>query len=401
MNGQATASRKLIDFPPVQTRLNVEEEQVLLRVLREAHTLSVGPEAEAFEKEWTEYLGCGDSVAVCNCSAALELAAILSGIGPGDEVILPAHTFVATAVPFARTGATLRWADIDPDTRVISGKSIASLITEKTKVIVVVHLYGLAADMDAIMPLADQHDLFVVEDCAQASGARYKGRQVGSIGHFGCFSFQTAKNITTLGEGGMFTVRDPQHAVQGRRLRWMGIWPFEGDRKQYWLPAMSDLVVPIAERWPQNFCMGEPNAGVGRLLMNRLDGINEHRRTQARRLANALVDYPELSFQQVPDGCKHAYHLMAVRYDGQPYGKNRDDLIQLLLDKYQLKCIVQYWPLYRAELFESFGFGQANVPHSDHFFDNMISIPWWSNMTDEIIDDIAVRLTKALAELRG
>ena len=162
------SNMELITFPAVQTRLNVEEEQALLRVVREGSVLAIGPEAEQFEKEWTEYIGCGDTVAVCNCSSALELAAILSDIGPGDEVILPAHTFVATAVPFARTGATLCWADIDPDSRVLSAESIATQITDKTKAIVVVHLYGLPADMDAIMSLATKHNLLVIEDCAQA-----------------------------------------------------------------------------------------------------------------------------------------------------------------------------------------------------------------------------------------
>ena len=392
---------ELITFPAVQTRLNVEEEQALLRVVREGSTLAIGPEAAEFEKEWTQYIGCGDTVAVCNCSAALELTAILSGIGPGDEVILPAHTFVATAVPFARTGATLCWTDIDPNSRVLSAESIATRITDKTKAIVVVHLYGLPADMDAIMSLAAEHNLIVIEDCAQAPGARYHGKRVGSIGDFGCFSFHAQKNITTLGEGGMFTVRNPDHGVQGRRLRWMGNWPFEEKRQRYWLPAMANVVEPIPGQLPHNFCMGEPNAAVGRLLMKRLDAINERRRCQAGRLRNALGDYPELSFQHTPDGCEHAYHLMAARYDGQPYDKNRDDLIQLLLDKYQLKCIIQYWPLCRTDLFEKLGFGKADIPQTDRFFDNMISIPWWSDMPDELIDDIARRLAGALDDMRG
>ena len=114
-------------MPGVQTRLNDEEEQALLRVLREANTLSTGPEGQAFEKEFKEFVGSADAVALSNCSSALELSAVLSGIGPGDEVILPAHTFVSSAAPFARTGATLRWADIEPDTRLISAESIGSL----------------------------------------------------------------------------------------------------------------------------------------------------------------------------------------------------------------------------------------------------------------------------------
>ena len=282
-----TTARPLIQMPGVQTRLNHEEEQALLRVLREANTLATGPEGEAFEREFTAFIGSADSVAVSSCSSALELAAVLSDIGPGDEVIMPAHTFVASAVPFARHGVTMRWADIDPQTRVVNADCIAKLITPKTRGIVMGHLYGLVADMDPIMRLAKQHNVIVVEDCAQAPGARYKDRRAGAIGHFGCFSFHTHKNINTLGEGGMLTVRDPQHAVAARRLRWMGNWPFEGERARYWQPAMGDVVEPTAGRWPVNYCMGEPNCAVGRLLIKRLDAINAQRQHQARRFISA------------------------------------------------------------------------------------------------------------------
>jgi dTDP-4-amino-4,6-dideoxygalactose transaminase len=400
MNSKTASTRTTIEMPAVQTRLNEAEEQALLRVLREGNTLATGPEGEAFEAEWTEFTGCADSVAVCSCSAALELSAVLSGLGPGDEVIVPAHTFVSSVVPYARTGATLRWADIDPDTRLVTAKTIEPLITPKTKVAVVVHLYGLAADMDPIMALAKEHGLMVVEDCAQAPGARYHGRRVGAIGDFGCFSFHTHKNITTLGEGGMLTMRDKDNAVRARRLRWMGNWSFEGERDRYWVPAMGNLVEPLPGRWPYNFCMGEPNCAVGRLLMKRLDQINAQRQRQADRFMRALGGCPELSFQTIPNGCEHVYHLMSARYDGQPLRKHRDDLIGLLFDTYRVKCIVQYWPLNRTELFGNLGFAEADVPETDRFFDNMISFPWWSDMPDDRIDDMANRTRSAIEELR-
>ena len=395
MNPLRTSAPPLIESPGVQTRTNEAEEQALLRVLREANTLAAGPESEAFEKEWTEFIGSHGAVAVSSCSAALELAAILTGLKQGDEVILPAHTFVSTAVPFARTGATLRWADIDPNTRLVTAATIEPLITPRTKVLVLVHLYGLAADMDPILALAQQRGLKVVEDCAQAPGARYKGPRVGALGDFGCFSFHTAKNMTTLGEGGMLAVRDKEDAVRARRLRWMGNWPFDGARERYWAPAMGDIVEPVPGRWPHNFCMGEPNCAVGRAMMKRLDQINAQRRHQAHRFMQALTDCPELRFQTVPEGCEHVYHLVAARYDGG----DRDALIQLLFEKYRLKCIVQYWPLYRTELFRNLGLGEADVPETDRFFDNMISFPWWSDMPDDLLDDMAQRTRQAIEEL--
>jgi len=394
-----------IAMPGVQTRLTDEEEQELLRVLREANSLAIGTtggvENDAFESDFTRFAGSTDAVAVNSCTSALELAAILAGLSPDDEVIMPAHTYVASAVPFARHGVTIRWADINPDTRVVSAETIAPLVSDRTKVVVIVHLYGLPADMDPIMALADKHGFTVVEDCAQAPGALYKDRRVGSIGDFGCFSFQTHKNMQTLGEGGILTVRNIEHGIQARRMRWMGNWSFDGKRDKDWVPAGGNLVEPIPGRWPVNYCLGEPNAAVGRMMLGRLDAINTQRRHQAARFLTGLSDYPELNFQHVPDGCQHAYHLMAARYDGQQYGRQRDDLMSLIREKYQLTCIVQYWPLNRAELFQKFGFANADIPETDRFYDNMISFPWWSDMSDDLIDEMAARTRSALDEMRG
>ena len=199
----------------------------------------------------------------------------------------------------------------------------------------------------------------------------------------------------------MLTVRDAAHAVLARRLRWMGNWPFEGERDRYWAPAMGNIVEPSPGLWPVNYCMGEPNCAVGRLLLRRLDCINARRQQQGRRFQAALAEFPELSFQKVPDGCEHVYHLMSARYDPPPGGRSRDDLIALLHDKHHLKCVVQYWPLYRSELFQKFGLGRADVPQTDRFFDNMISFPWWSDMSDKLIDDVAARTRAALLALRG
>jgi perosamine synthetase len=394
-----------IAMPGVQTRLTDQEEQEVLRVLRNANSLAIGPtggiENNALESDFTQFTGCADSVAVNSCTSALELSAILTGLAPGDEVIMPAHTYVASAVPFARHGVTIRWADIDAETRVVSAETISPLVSDRTKAVVVVHLYGLPADMDPIMALAAKHGFKVVEDCAQAPGALYKDRRVGSIGDFGSFSFQTHKNMQTLGEGGMLTLQNMEHGVQARRMRWMGNWTFDGKREKDWVPSGCNLVEPIPGQWPVNYCMGEPNAAVGRMMLGRLDAINAQRRHQATRFMNGLSDYPELHFQHVPESCQHAYHLMAARYDGQQYGRQRDDLMTLIREKYQLTCIVQYWPLNRAELFQKFGFSSADIPESNRFYDNMISFPWWSDMPDDLIDEMAARTRNALDDMRA
>ena len=397
----STLSRLLrVDFPSVQTRLNAEEEAVVIETLRNGPTWSQGEEQRAFEREFTQYIGCADSIAVSSCTSALEMAAALCGLAPGDEVILPAHTFVSSAVPFARTGARLVFADIDPATRLLSAEFVKPCLTERTKAMVVVHLYGLPADMDPILRLAEEHHLKVVEDVAQAPGAVYKGRKAGSMGDFAAFSFHNQKNISTLGEGGMLTVRNPADGERARKLRWMGNWPFAGDRGRYWVPAMGNLVSGMQGVWPFNFCLSEVQCAVGRRLLRRLDAIDAQRRAQADLIRSALADVPELSFQQVPEGHVHAYHLLVAHYDSSKSQGTRDDLIQRLHQDYGIKCIVQYWPLYRSELFQSFGYGNVRLPNTDEFFDNMISFPFWSDMPEATLHYMADGIRAAVESLR-
>lgn len=395
-----TTPQLRVDFPAVQTRLNAEEEAVVIETLRSDPTWTQGEEQKAFEKEFTDYTGCADSIAVCSCTAALELTATLLGLGPGDEVIVPAHTFVSSVVPFARTGAKMVFADIDPAMRVVSAETLRPCVTSRTKAMVVVHLYGLPADMDPILELAGQHGIKVVEDVAQSPGGIYKGKKTGSMGDYGCFSFQNQKNISTLGEGGMLTVKDAIQGELARKLRWMGHWPFAGPRDRYWVPAMGNLVSGLEGVWPFNFCLSEVQCAVGRRLLKRLDSINEERRAQANFICQELVAIPELSFQHVPEGHVHAYHLLSARYDGSASGKTRDDLIELLYKEYGIKCVVQYWPLYRSDLFRAFGYGSIHLPNTDHFFDNMLSFPFWSGIPQETLRYMAGSIREAVERLK-
>lgn len=377
-----------------------EDIQVVVEAMRHADPLTQGPMLREFEKQFSEYLGGTSAFGVSSCTAALELAAILTRVGPGDEVIIPAHTYCATAIPFAKTGAKTVWADIDPDTRLVSAETIAPKVTSKTKVVVVVHLYGLAAPMDDIMALAGEEGFLVVEDCAQAIGASYNGRKVGTIGHFGCFSFHAQKNMTTLGEGGMLTVKSPETAQLVPGLRHNGHRPYTGERERYWLPAMVDVDFDIEGVWPYSFCVGEVQCALGINLLKRLDEINEQRFRQARHIIEALEEYPELSFQRIPPGSTHVYHLLSARYDGQKYGKTRDDLIELLAFKYRIQAIVQYYPLYRYPLFIRAGFGEANCPNTDYFYDNMLSLPFYPWFSDEQFDYLIKGVKGALHALR-
>ena len=376
-----------LDYRAIQTRHGKDVEKVILRLLHEGKSYTMDDEVKGFEKDFVELLGVQAAVGVSSCTSALELSAVLCQVGPGDEVIIPAHTFVASAVPFLRRGAKVVWADIDGDAGVLSIDTVEPLVTEKTRVIVCVHLLGLTIDMDPILALAKCRNISIVEDCAQAPGAKYKNRRVGSMGRFGCYSFHTQKNITTLGEGGMLLCAKKKDAEIARKLRWVGIAPFEGKREKYWEPAMSNLVTcGLDGEWPYNFSLSEFNAAVGRVELKRLDAISANRQAQAKKLMDGLADVPEIRFQKVNSGCEHVYHMMCARYDGSETGKTRSDFLEIMFDEFNIKCYVHYMPLYRFDLFKDMGCAEANCPVSDAYCDSLYGYPWWSYMDDEILD---------------
>lgn len=359
-----------------------DEINTVVEVMRRAETLTQGRHLADFESKFAGYHAAANSFAMTNCANALELSATLARLGPGDEVIMPAHTYCASAIPFARTGAKLVWADIDPQTLLISAVSIRALITPRTKAIVVVHLYGLMAEMDEISALAHQHGCLLVEDCAQALGAGYKGRKAGDYGDFACYSLHGQKNMTTLGEGGLLRVKAPELAKLVPGLRHNGHIGYSSTREHYWQPAMTNVDVDMEGVWPFNYSLSEAQCALGAKMLDRLDDINAVRRRRGEAFRAALADFHELVFQHVPAHCEHVHHLMPARYDGQQTGRHRDDFISLMVYEYGIKVIVQYYPLYRYPLFIKNGFGAANCPHTDHFFDNMVSFPFHQWMSD-------------------
>ncbi len=367
-----------------------------------ADPLTQGKYLAQFESDFCKFNGSKHAFAVSNCTNALDLSATLSKLKKGDEVIIPAHTYCASAIPFGRTGAKIVWADVDPGTFEISADSIKKNLTPKTKVIVVVHLYGLMADMGPIMELAQEHKLIVVEDCAQSIGAEYKGHRCGTFGDFGCFSFHTAKNMTTLGEGGILTVKNSDMAKLVLGLRFNGIRPFPEGREQYWIPTMSDVDLDLDGVWPFNYCLGEPQCAVGSNILKRIDEMTKLRQERASKFINAVKDYPELCFQKVSKDFTHVRHLFPAKYDGKALGKGktRDDFIKIMAYKHKVKVIVQYYPLYRYPLFKKMGIGKANCPNTDEFYDNMVSFPFHLWMSDADLNYMIDKTIETLKELR-
>jgi dTDP-4-amino-4,6-dideoxygalactose transaminase len=400
-SGRGTVSGFKVSFPARMRPYTEEEINAVVEVMRNAETQTQGEYLRKFEADLKAYTGVNHSFAVDNCTNALRLAAILCRLGPGDEVIIPAYTYCATASPFADTGAKIVWADIDRDTWVMDPSDVEKKITPRTKAIVPVHLLGMPVDTPAIMDIAQKHGLRVVEDCAQAPGASINEKQVGSFGDFGCFSFHSAKNMTTLGEGGMLAVRSDEEAALVPGLRNNGITPFPPDRERYWLPAMTNVGADIIGVWPKNYSIGEAQCALGSVELKTLDQTNDTLIAQAMKLRSALADVPELSFARIPEGYRHVFHQFVMHFDGSKLGKNRDDLMDFLVNEARIRAIVQYYPLYRYPLFQKLGAGEHNCPVLESWWDNSFSFPWWRGMPDDTLDYLASSVKEGIASLKS
>ena len=371
-----------------------EEIEVVVNAMQTADPLTQGNYLEKFQQRFCEYTGAHHAFALNNATAALELVAQLAQLNEGDEVIIPGHTYTSSAYPFLKNRARIVWADINLNTRVISAETIERYITPKTKMIVVVHLYGYGAEMPAIMDLAQRHNLLVVEDAAQALGVEIKGQMAGTFGDFGVYSFHSHKNISTLGEGGMLTVRDERIANIIPMLRHNGHCAFDYEREHYWIPAMGNVDLPELNGkplFPNNYCLGEVECALGIKLLDRIDQINKEKRQRAIIFIDAMADHPELEFHKV-DSVRHNYHLLAARLTNG----DRDRFMQRMAEEERIQCVIQYYPLYRYDLYKKAGQSEANCPNTDLFFDNMISFPFSHMMSDEELEWIITAAKRCL-----
>ncbi|UPY78286.1 DegT/DnrJ/EryC1/StrS family aminotransferase [Leptospira weilii] len=378
-----------------------EEIDTVVKVMKTADPQTQGKYLQQFESDFSNYLDGQSCFGVTNATHALELIADLTGLKSGDEVIIPGHTYCASAIPFGRTGATLVWADIDPETFLISFESIQKLVTNKTKAIVVVHLYGMVIpDISEIAKFAKSKNILLIEDCAQSLGAVLNGKSCGTFGDFAAFSFHGQKNITTMGEGGILTLKNVSLAGKVPGLRHNGHAPFL-NKTDYWKPAMSNVDLDLDGIWPHNFSLTEAQAALGSVLLKRIALLTEERRKRAQKFINSFNEFEELSFQKQNDSKAHSYHLLVAKYKAVKNGKSRDDLISILSKKYKIQVIVQYYPLYRYDLFKKMGYAKAVCPASDDFFDNMISFPFHIWMNENDFDYMIASIKQALIELRS
>jgi perosamine synthetase len=400
-SGRGKVAGYKVIFPAMQHPYTQEEIDTVVNVMKNAEGQTQGPYLEQFEKDFAAFTGSKYAFGVCNCTDALKLAGIFCGIKPGDEVIVPAYTYCASPIPFGDLGAKIVWADINPHTWTIDPDDFERKITPKTKAVVAVHLLGIPCDIKKILSVARKHGVKVVEDCAQALDCRIDGQHVGTFGDFGCFSFHAAKTMTTLGEGGMLTTQNDELAPLIPGVRHNGLRAFQGARERYWVPAMSNVDIDLEGQWPQNFCIGEAQCALGSVQLKSVIANNEILIEQDRKIRDRLKDVPEITFPGVVPGGRYVVHQYIMHFDGSAFGKNRNDLLDLITTKYGVRAIVQYYPLYRYPLFQKLGMGEFDCPVLDKWWNDSFSFPWWCGIDDETIEYMCDALKAAIQDLKG
>ena len=352
----------MVDLKGQYQAIKDEIDQGLLQAL-EATQFILGPNVRAFEEEAAAYLGCTHAVGCASGTDALHLALIAAGVGEGDEVITTPFTFIATAEAILYVGATPVFVDIDPKTFNIDPNQVEAAVTPKTRAIIPVHLFGQPADMAALQSIAEKNNLKIVEDCAQSFGADIDGKQTGSIGDAGAFSFFPSKNLGCYGDGGLVTTQDAKMAEHLRVLRNHGSW------KQY---HHSELGF--------NSRLDELQAVILRAKLKRIDQYNDGRRRVAHRYSKALEEMGLTPPHE--DGLgKHVYHQYTLLTD-------KRDQIMAALREQQIGCAVYYpIPLHQQEVFADACQG-LSLPVTESVAARCMSLPVYPELEDEKVDRI-------------
>jgi len=346
--------------------------------------LGTGPKVAAFEKQFAAYQGVPEAAALNSCTAALHLALLAGGIGPGDEVVTTPMTFCATVNVILHAGATPVLADVDPRTQNIDPKAVAAAVTDKTKAILPVHFAGRACDMDPLMAVASKHGLRVIEDCAHAIETTYKGRKAGTFGDFGCFSFYATKNVAT-GEGGMAIAKDPAELA---RLRILGLHGMSRDAwKRFGSSGYKHYQVV---EFGFKYNMMDLQAAIGMHQLERVDA-NWRKREALWRLYDKHLKGTGLGLPAPPEpDTRHAYHLYTVMVDEGNVGVSRDAFLESMARR-NIGVGVHYQsvpehPVYQQRL----GWDPEDWPNALRLGRQTVSLPLSPKMTeDDVLDVVA------------
>lgn len=376
------------------------EEAAAIQEVLAAGAPSCGPKVKQFEETFAEYSDSKFGLAVTSATTGLELAMIALGVGPGDEVITTPLSWISTANAIAARGATAVFADIDPRTLNLDPRSIAAKITPKTKAILPVHLYGQCCDMDGINDVAKQHGLKVVEDCAHAPGALYKGRKAGSLGDIGVFSFHQQKNMVTLGEGGLITTSDK--SLYERMLSYRSLCCLTYDPKGKYLP-IDETKEPMGKRYWRldfadvgyNYRMTDMQAAVGLVQLAKLEGFNNRRREIAQTLNQKLSGINGLTLPYVSPDVYHVYHVYCVMVEND-FPLTKEEFMWELYTRYRIKVWSHYMPIHLTTAYRQFGHTEGECPQAEALFHKYVSLPIHPRLSAEAIDYL-VSSIRALA----
>ncbi|MGI2945980.1 dTDP-4-amino-4,6-dideoxygalactose transaminase [Vibrio diabolicus] len=356
------------------------EDQYIQEVMQKHSICGDGEFTKKCHEWFQNHLGCERSLLTPSCTHALELAALLIDVKPGDEVIMPSYTFVSTANAFVLRGAKIVFVDIRPDTMNIDETLIEQAITDKTVAIVPVHYAGVACEMDTIMAIAQKHQLFVIEDAAQGVMSSYKGRPLGTIGDIGAFSFHDTKNYTSGGEGGLLVVNNPKFVERSEILREKGTDRSKFKRgmvdKYTWIDLGSSLLpseLQAAYLWGQ---------------MEVAEKINENRLVSWNRyykLLSELSQQGKIALPSMPEGCQHNAHMFYIKVADI---EERTDLINFLKQK-EIISVFHYVPLHSAPAGERFSRFSGEDNFTTQESEKIIRLPLWYGMEEHKVDAVA------------
>lgn len=354
-----------------------EEIQAVSEVLRSGW-IGLGPKTAAFEKKFAEFIGVKHAIGVNSCTAALDLALKLMDISHGNEVIVPTITFVSTAHVVAYNLAYPIFADVDEKTLSIDIEDVKRKITGRTKAIIPVHYGGRPVDMDKLREAAG--DIPIIEDCAHAAGAVYKGKKCGSLGEIGCFSFHAVKNLA-MGDGGALTLNDTDKAQRAKRLRWLGIdkgtWDrTEVDRSYWWEYFVDEIGLKCH--------MNDIGAAIGLVQLEKLERMNERRRAIAKMYTDGLSDIDGIETPCMDDkDFISAWHIYHIKSD------KRDELSTCLQNK-DISTGVHYKPIH---LYNCYG-NRTTLPKAERIFTRILSLPMHPGLSDADVGMVIEEIRK-------
>ncbi len=361
---------KFLDLQAQYQSIKQEVDEAVLGVLATSAYV-LGPAVKAFEGDFAKAHDAAEAVACNTGTSAIHLALLAAGIGAGDEVITVSMTFTATVAAISYTGATPVFVDVDPDSFTMDPAQIEAKITPKTKAIMPVHLYGQAADMDPIMAIAKRHGLIVIEDAAQAHLATYKGKPVGGIGDFGCFSFYPGKNLGAYGEGGATTTNNPEYAHKMHLLR---DW---GQARKYHHEFLA-----------YNYRMDGIQGAVLGVKLKYLDGWTESRRSHARRYQELLGAAGVKHATEVADR-RHVYHIFSVFTDDR-------EALQKVLGEQDIQTGIHYpIPVHLQKAYEGLGYKAGDFPVTEQVANRQLSLPMFAELTEEEVERVAAAVIAA------